>query len=188
MLVLYPIVPWLGVMACGYGFAPRLERARPERRRLCIAIGVVATLLFVVVRLLRGHGNHPEALFESGFELSWASFLACQKYPPSLAFLLMTLGPALVALGLLDREPGWIQRRFTTFGRVALFFYVAHLFVVHEGARVLFWIVGGEPLSPVREARAENCRRGTTSRCGCPTSRPPSPCSRSTRSARGSQA
>jgi uncharacterized membrane protein len=126
--VLYPLIPWAGVMAAGYAFAPLLEGEPAARRRRLTRLGLAIIAGFVVLRAVNGYGNpapwgSPHAVL---------SFLNLTKYPPSLLFLMMTLGPAIVALPRLEgiaaaRVGGVIA----TYGRVPFFFYVLHLYVIH---------------------------------------------------------
>jgi uncharacterized membrane protein len=128
--VAYPLGPWSGVMAAGYVLAPLLSQAW-TRRRDVLALGAALTAAFVVVRALNVYGDpapwtaHPER---------WKtvlSFLATTKYPPSLAYLLMTLGPAMLLLVGLRGLPARASRVLAAFGGVPLFFYVVHLYVIH---------------------------------------------------------
>jgi len=126
----YPLIPWVGVMAAGYGLGPVLLLERERRRRLLLRLGVGLTLAFVVLRALNFYGDpRPWSLQESGL-FTLFSFFNTHKYPPSLLFLLMTLGPALVALRLFDRGTGRLARPLVTFGRVPLFYYVLHLYLI----------------------------------------------------------
>jgi uncharacterized membrane protein len=135
----YSLLPWLGVMAAGYGFAPLLLQERSRRRKLLLALGLGLILLFVGLRWLNVYGDpsgpNPSgpgqwSPQESGL-FTLLSFINCQKYPPSLLFILMTLGPAITALALLDRPAGRLGRFFITYGRVPLFFYLLHIPLVH---------------------------------------------------------
>jgi uncharacterized membrane protein len=127
---LYPLIPWIGVMAVGYGFGRVFLLERERRRRLLLRLGVGLTLAFVVLRALNFYGDpRPWSVQGSGL-FTLFSFVNTQKYPPSLLFLLMTLGPALVALRLFDREAGPVSRLLVTFGRAPLFYYVLHLYLI----------------------------------------------------------
>jgi uncharacterized membrane protein len=128
----YKIIPWCGVMALGYAMGPVWRMEQSRRRRMLTALGAVTILSFIGIRGVNGYGNptpwesHPDRpLFIA------LSFINCDKYPPSLDYLLMTLGPAFIALAVFDCEPGPIARRVTVFGRVPLFFYVLHLPLIH---------------------------------------------------------
>jgi len=128
--ILYVLVPWIGVMAAGYGFGAMLIRPPEERRRLCLWIGLVATALFLaigctLVWLNPPHGNAPPALFR---------LLNQQKYPASPLFLLMTLGPAIAFLALAETARGWFARMLTAYGRVPMFYYLLHIPAIHLAA------------------------------------------------------
>src|SRR4051812_39146974 len=143
--VLFPIIPWVGVMAAGYFFGRVLLRDRKTRQRATLALGVVLTLTFVVLRGLNSYGNPVAGVAASSpgewhplasFGMSVVYFLDVEKYPPSLQFLLMTIGPSLMLLSFFDRVSqystlGRILNPLLIFGRVPLFFYVLHLFLIH---------------------------------------------------------
>lgn len=130
-LTAYPVIPWIGVMALGYCLGSLYSWDGARRRRLLIRIGVACSIVFVVIRALNFYGDpnrwthQPSALF------SVLSFLNTTKYPPSLDFLLMTLGPALVAMAWLERVHFSSANPLVVFGRVPFFYYVAHLGVAH---------------------------------------------------------
>lgn len=131
----YPVLPWIGVMACGYAFGSWMRMERVARRRRLLRVGLALTALFVVVRALNVYGDlEPWSVQPRGFIFSVLSFLDCQKYPPSLDYLLMTLGPAIALLALLDRPLGLFGRTIIAYGRVPLFYYVLHLLLIHFGA------------------------------------------------------
>jgi uncharacterized membrane protein len=128
----YKIIPWCGVMALGYALGPIWRMDQPRRRRLLTLFGLIAILGFVAIRGINSYGNpEPWQTNRDHPLLTVLSFINCEKYPPSLDYLLMTLGPALIALALFDRDPGPIARRVMVFGRVPLFFYVLHLPLIH---------------------------------------------------------
>ncbi len=140
--VLYPLVPWVGVMALGYAFGGWLALPAPDRRRRSLFTGLAVTALFVALRALNIYGDPERWHAQSRPLFTVLSFLNCEKYPPSLLYLAMTLGPALIALGLLGgRVPRWTAP-IVTFGRVPFFYYVLHLYLIH-GAAVLIGLARG---------------------------------------------
>jgi uncharacterized membrane protein len=131
VFVTYPLVPWVGVMALGYVAGPAVFSQDGGTRRRIAWGGVLMVLGFVVLRTLNGYGD-PSPRFDDGSPAILAmSFLNVTKYPPSLLYVLMTLGPALVALPLLRWAKGPAANFFVTFGRVPFLFYVTHLYLVH---------------------------------------------------------
>jgi uncharacterized membrane protein len=134
----YPVLPWLGVMAAGYGFGALWLLPLHRRRRELLGLGVALTFTFLALRYANVYGDKAspnQALagpwsVQKDWLFTLFSFVNCQKYPPSLSFLLMTLGPAIAALALCDRKAGPIGRFFVVFGRVPLFFYLLHWFVI----------------------------------------------------------
>lgn len=136
----YCLVPWMGVMAAGYGFGELLLLNRSERRRRLVQLGMALTLGFVLLRTVNVYGD-PHPWTEQSTRLrTFLSFLNCTKYPPSLLYLLMTLGPAILALALFDRPLGPLARPIVTFGRVPLFFYLLHIPLIHGGAVLCDWV------------------------------------------------
>lgn len=127
----YPLIPWVGVMALGYGFGHLItqSRWRQPSRLFRMALALVAG--FVVLRFANVYGdpdpwkNYPDPMF------TLLSFINCHKYPPSLLYLLMTLGPALAVIAWLERRPGPRYAALRLFGRTPLFFYLIHLYVIH---------------------------------------------------------
>ena len=151
VLLLYPLVPWVGVMALGYAAGPAVF-ARDERadRRLALA-GLALTAAFVLLRAADVYGDPSPRLREGSPAILVMSFLNLTKYPPSLLYLLMTLGPALVALAAFRRARGPVAGWLVTFGRVPFLFYVAHLYLIHALA-VGAGVVQGFPASAIRNA------------------------------------
>ncbi|MBV9925723.1 MAG: DUF1624 domain-containing protein [Acidobacteria bacterium] len=146
VFVAYPLVPWVGVMAAGYAFGQLLTLERERRRRLLLTIGGCSVALFVLLRWLNVYGDPaPWASQARGAWYTFLSFLNTQKYPPSLLFLLMTLGPSIIAVALFDREggPGPLARPFVVFGRVPLFYYVLHVPLIHLVALVFAYLKYG---------------------------------------------
>jgi uncharacterized membrane protein len=138
--VLWSIVPWLGVMVIGYCLGAVMQRR--DWRKIVFAIGVVAVSAFFLLRFFHLYGNSDQALagvaagpwqLQPTLTLTIVSFFDTLKYPASLQFLLMTLGPSFMALAWLSKlnTKHWIAKFVTVFGRVPLFFYVVHIYVIH---------------------------------------------------------
>ena len=136
LIVLYSIIPWIGVMAAGYWFGTVLTIEPARRNRICLRVGLGATALFVVLRGLNIYGD-PQPWSASGRLPALLSFLNTTKYPASLSFLLMTLGPTIALVPLLDRARGRIAQWLTVFGRVPFFYYVLHIPLIHALALVV---------------------------------------------------
>jgi uncharacterized membrane protein len=129
--VVYPLIPWIGVMAAGYLLGPIMERAPEVRQRALFMLGAAITFGFVLLRASNLYGD-PEAWTAQESWLSTAlSFLNCEKYPPSLLYLMMTLGPALMLLAAFEHARGAFAQGFSVFGQVPFFFYVVHIYVIH---------------------------------------------------------
>lgn len=131
--VLYVLVPWIGVMAAGYGFGTIMTQEPAKRHKLCLQIGLGATALFLligglVVSLSPVPAGAPPALFR---------LLNQQKYPASQLYLLMTLGPTIALLPLAERWRGWLAGTFATFGSVPMFYYLLHIPLIHIAALVV---------------------------------------------------
>jgi uncharacterized membrane protein len=143
VFVLYPLIPWIGVMWAGYAVGSLYERSEPARRRALFQLGAALTLGFVVIRGINVYGDPSRWTAQSTFVMSMLSFLAVSKYPPSLLYLLMTLGPAMIFLAAFDRAArGGVARIFITFGRVPMFFYVLQWLVSHTLAIVATKLAG----------------------------------------------
>jgi uncharacterized membrane protein len=131
--VLYVIVPWIGVMMAGYGFGQIMASDADTRRRWCLRIGLAATFLFLIVATIIAVVNEPSGL-NARVPPLWIRILAQNKYPASQLFLMMTLGPAIALLPLVEGATGVIARVFRTFGRVPMFYYLLHIPLIHIAA------------------------------------------------------
>jgi uncharacterized membrane protein len=131
MPVLYPLIPWVGVMAAGYAFGALVRRPREERRGLMLRLGLGLTGAFVLLRALNVYGDPVPWSIQAHPVYTALSFLDTSKYPPSLLYLLMTLGPAITLLALVDGATGPAVRFLTVFGRVPFFYYILHIYLIH---------------------------------------------------------
>ena len=144
VFVVYPLIPWIGVMAAGYAFGAVYQWETARRRRFLLALGGATTALFVILRFVNIYGDAARWSQQSTATLTVLSFLNTTKYPPSLLFLLMTLGPSLILLAWFESssvkaatasaQPTLFDRVrtvFITFGRVPLFFYILQWYTAH---------------------------------------------------------
>ena len=132
----YPLIPWVGVMAAGYAFGVMVRWEPARRRRAFVWIGGAAIGLFLLLRAVNIYGDPSPWEIQSAPHLTVLSLLNTTKYPPSLLYILMTLGPAILLLPLLERWRGWLAQALIVFGRVPLFYYVLHIVVAHALAVV----------------------------------------------------
>lgn len=127
----YPLIPWTGVMAVGFCFGQLMQWEPGRRRRWLLWLGTGLTSAFVLLRLSNWYGNPKPWSVQSDLTHTVLSFLDCHKYPPSLCYLLMTLGPGLLALAWWDSGAPRMLKPILVFGRVPLFYYLLHLPLIH---------------------------------------------------------
>jgi uncharacterized membrane protein len=145
-LLLYPLIPWIGVLAAGYCFGAVYQWETERRRRMLFRLGAGLILGFVALRGLNLYGDPSRWSVQEQGWFTVLSFLNVTKYPPSLLFLLMTLGPAMLALSWAERKGGGrLSRVLITFGRVPLIFYVGQWLMAH-GLAVMFGYLAGQPI------------------------------------------
>ena len=157
LFVLFVIVPWIGVMMVGYAYGRALEIDAERRRTLNLRIGLALTALFICLRFVGVYGD-PRSWADASVRMpSFLAFLATSKYPASLEFLCMTLGPMLIVLTFAERWRGRVADAIATFGRVPFFYYVLHIPLIHAAAcivslvregRVDPWLFGNHPMDP----------------------------------------
>jgi uncharacterized membrane protein len=130
----YPLIPWIDVMATGFCFGRVLLLPPDARRRFLLRTGTALTLAFLVLRSINIYGD-PSPWSSKLYPV--LSFLRCTKYPPSLDYLLMTLGPALLCLAWLDNREWKPANPLIVFGRVPLFYFIVHFFAAHAIANIM---------------------------------------------------
>jgi uncharacterized membrane protein len=170
LAVLFVIIPWVGVMAAGFAFGPVMRSSPGRRRAICLRIGLAATAVFLVLRGLDVYGDprpwrrtavppprtaqsapaqggdtrqQPTASAPRRQMPKPLAFLSTTKYPASLSFLLMTLGPMFILLALVDGASGRVAHMLETFGRVPFFYYVLHIPAIHVAACIVSLIREG---------------------------------------------
>ena len=158
-----PILPWIGVMALGYAFGAVATRDQATRDRWCFALGTAATLAFLVLRTFNIYGDpRPWNPAPPGAVSAWApvlSFMNTAKYPASLQYLLMTLGPLMLLMPWLDRARGRIATALEVFGTVPLFYYLLHVPLIHVTAMAVHALS-----SSCRSTASRACDRGAGTR------------------------
>jgi uncharacterized membrane protein len=152
----YPVLPWIGLMALGYVCGTLYQENFPaeQRRRWLFRIGAGAILLFIILRGFNLYGEPHSWQTQGSFAFSLMSFLNTTKYPPSLHFLLMTMGPALVFLSAVEPLGNHLPRLVIVFGKVPFFFYVIHLYLIHALALLLLIYKGHDWHQYILSARA----------------------------------
>jgi uncharacterized membrane protein len=147
----YAIIPWLGVMALGYAIGVVYRWTPAARQRALLWAGGLSVLAFIVIRALNGYGDPFPWEHQATPTFTLLSFLKVNKYPPSLDFLLMTLGPAMIALAVFERIPSSpLSRFFVTFGRVPMFFYLLQWVMAH-GLTLVVSLIVHKPASYLTE-------------------------------------
>jgi uncharacterized membrane protein len=132
-MVGYPLLPWIGLISLGYctGVFYTSSYDPSKRKRMLLGLGTGAILLFILLRCLNIYGDpHPWSVQKSPL-FTFMSVLNVTKYPPSLLYVLMTLGPGLLFLALTERPLNGLASRIVLIGRVPMFFYLVHIYFIH---------------------------------------------------------
>ncbi len=157
IFIVYSFVPWTGVILLGYCFgklfAPSFDAAK--RRRLLLLMGSTLLLLFIVLRFINGYGDPvPWSSQPRGAVFTFLSFININKYPPSLDFLAVTIGTGMLVLALLEKIKNRLTEFFRAFGRVPMFYYILHFYLIHTLVVIFFFLQGystdriSDPKSP----------------------------------------
>lgn len=133
VLVGYPVLPWIGVMALGYGFGSLFTSAysAQERKKWLLIIGGSAIALFIIIRFINVYGDPVPWSVQSSPTYTFLSFIKANKYPPSLLYVLMTLGPAILFLAFTENLRSALSKIISVYGRVPMFYYLLHILLVH---------------------------------------------------------
>jgi len=142
----YPIIPWIGLMAIGYVLGSLYtDYQAEERKALLMKYGLYSIGAFLILRLTNFYGEPNPFIIQDSITYSLMSFFNTTKYPPSLLYILMTIGPSLLILALIEKIKNRFTDFFIVFGRVPLFYYFLHVFVIHIFAIILLIVNGGDP-------------------------------------------
>ncbi len=159
--MLYPLIPWIGIMALGYSCGPLLLQSLSVRQRCFLWLGVAALIVFIVLRLSNLYGDPQPWSFQNSMIVTVFSILKCEKYPPSLLYALMTLGIMFLCLALFEsqKQNSRISHILLTFGKAPLLFYIVHIYLIHGLAYAVTllrklptdWLVSGTVGKPFPE-------------------------------------
>lgn len=127
----YPLIPWIGVTAAGYGFGQVYRWPSDRRRAVLVRLGALLTVAFIAIRAINGYGDPSRWSAQPSAVFTALSFLNTTKYPPSLLYLLMTLGPAMLFLWAVDRRISRVLRPALVIGKVPMFYYMLHVVIIH---------------------------------------------------------
>jgi len=144
VFVHYPLLPWIGIMTAGYycgqlyttGYDPR------KRKSILLTLGFGAIAFFIILRSGNFYGDADHWSVQKNIAFSLLSFLNVTKYPPSLLYTLITLGPALIFLAFAEKPLNTLTAKITIFGRVPMFYYLAHILLIHILATIGAIILG----------------------------------------------
>jgi len=139
----YPLIPWVGVTAVGYGLGQIYGWDAGRRRAFLLRLGLALTLAFLVIRGINIYGDPSHWMRQKTAVFTVLSFLNATKYPPSLLFLLMTLGPAMIFLCAVDRGTPRMLRPALVIGKVPLFYYMLHFPLIHLLAVITCYVLYG---------------------------------------------
>lgn len=142
--VAYPVIPWIGLMALGYclGTVYTTHFDAKRRKKILALIGSSAIILFILLRFINQYGDMQHWSVQDSTTLSVLSFLNNSKYPPSLLYVLMTIGPALLFLAFMEKQNNRLEKALIHFGRVPMFYYILHLYLLHLLAMIAAQLSG----------------------------------------------
>lgn len=148
LIIGYPLIPFIGIISLGYclGSLYNPDVAADYRKKILRNLGLGAVLLFIVIRAINMYGDPAHWSVQKNFIFTILSFLNVSKYPPSLLFMLMTIGPALLFLAYSEKPLNRVTSKVIVFGKVPMFFYLIHIPVIH-GMGVVAAIISGRPAS-----------------------------------------
>lgn len=140
----YPVLSWIGIIALGYCFGAfyKKEFTAAKRKKWFIWIGCTAIILFILLRALNVYGDMQLWAYQKSGLFTFLSFINVTKYPPSLLYTLITLGPAILFLAFAENYINTFTKIISTYGRVPMFYYLLHIFLIHFIAMVATQLTG----------------------------------------------
>lgn len=143
-IVIYPFLPWLGIMLAGYGLGRifRPDVGASQRKRILVVTGISMIVIFVAVRLLNGYGDPGTWETHPHWAATLGDFMNVQKYPPSLLYTCATIGPALLLLAWMEGRKSASMDIAKVYGSVPFFYYILHFYIIHLLCVILFFASG----------------------------------------------
>jgi uncharacterized membrane protein len=141
-IVGYPIIPWLGIMLLGFAFGQFFEFESKKRKKVFLQMGLLSLLFFVVLRFVNFYGDPVHWAIQQDYTFTLLSFLNVTKYPPSLLYTLLTLGAMFLVMGIVEGAKNKLIEWVAVFGKVPLFYYLIHWYLVHSIMIVVLLIQG----------------------------------------------
>ena len=139
LFVLYPVLPWLGIMILGYCFGKLYTTYQKiEQRKVILILGIGVTLFFILLRAINLYGDPKPWSQQETYLYTLFSFIDTQKYPPSLLYAAMTIGPGIIFLSVFEKTKNVVTEIIVAFGRVPFFYYVLHFFLIHFLSMIFF--------------------------------------------------
>jgi len=143
-VIQYPFLPWLGLMILGFAVGKLYQpHILPDnRKRILRVVGMVSILMFILIRSINHYGDMHQWKTQATQIFTLLDFFNASKYPPSLLYILMTMGPALIVLSFVENVSGAFSRMIIVFGKVPFFYYVLHVFLIHSISWLAFFATG----------------------------------------------
>jgi uncharacterized membrane protein len=160
IFVLYPVLPWIGVMAAGYCFGELYTRFTVEKRKkILIILGSTCIFLFIIIRVTNWYGDASLWAKQQTPIFTFLSFINTTKYPPSLLYILMTIGPAMLFLAFTEKPLSRLGNIIVIYGKVPMFYYILHFYLIHI-ASVIAAILSGFSLNDILKGGPVNPLQG----------------------------
>lgn len=137
LFVMYPLIPWIGVMATGFAFGFVFKKDAAYRKGFLLKVGFSAIVLFILIRFANVYGNKTVWQEQDTWYKTILSFIDCTKYPPSLLYLLMTLGPGILLLAFFEKYNNRVTSVISVYGKVPFFYYLMHLIFIHGSSVIV---------------------------------------------------